>query len=412
MRILLLTQFFQPEPIFKGLPFARALQARGHEVEVLTGFPNYPGGRLYPGYKIRPVLRELIDGVPVTRVPLFPSHDRSAVRRMVTYLSFGASAVLGAARLRFRPEVVYVYNLVTLGCAAGVLRRRFGCPVVLDVQDLWPESVSTSGMMRNRMLKSVLQRWCRHEYRRPDRITVLSPGFKRHLEARGVPGERIEVVYNWCEEVPARLSASDRERVRAAAGMAGRFTVLFAGTMGKVQALDTVLRAAAALETAAPKVLLAFVGGGIEVDHLKALSAGRSNVRFIPKCSPTEAMGLIDAADAVLVHLKKDPLFAMTIPSKTQAYLYAGRPILMGVEGDAADLVRRAGAGRCFESENPESFAHEVLTMAHLSEAERATMGENGARFYAEHLAQACGVEHFEAVFARARSRGGIEMSS
>lgn len=406
MRILLLTQFFQPEPIFKGLPFARALQARGHEVEVLTGFPNYPGGHLYPGYRIRPVLREIIDGVPVTRVPLFPSHDRSAVRRMANYLSFGASAVLGAARLRFRPEVVYAYNLVTLGCAAGVLRRRFHCPVVLDVQDLWPESVSASGMMRNRMLKSVLERWCRHEYRRPDRITVLSPGFKRHLEARGVPGERIDVIYNWCEEVPAGLSATDRERVRDAAGMTGRFTVLFAGTMGKVQALDTVLWAAALLETTAPEVLYAFVGGGVEVDRLKALAAGRPNVRFLPKCSPTEAMGLIAAADAVLVHLKKDPLFAITIPSKTQAYLYAGRPILMGVEGDAADLVRRAGAGRCFEPENPESLASETLALARCGEAERIEMGANGARFYAENLAQVRGIKRFEGVFISACSTG------
>jgi hypothetical protein len=141
MKILLLTQWFQPEPFFKGLSFAKALKSRGHDVEVLTGFPNYPGGKLYPGYRVRLWQRESVDGIRVNRVALYPSHDRSGLKRMLNYLSFGLSAALIGPLLVQKPDVIYVYNLVTLGPAAYLLRFFYGCPVVYDVQDIWPDSV-------------------------------------------------------------------------------------------------------------------------------------------------------------------------------------------------------------------------------------------------------------------------------
>jgi len=399
MRILLLTQFFQPEPMFKGLPFAKALRDLGHEVEVVTGFPNYPGGKLYPGYRIRLWKREMIDSIPVTRLALFPSHDQSGLRRIANYLSFGASAALLAPILVRPPDVVYVYNLITLGLAWRMIRWRYKCPVVLDVQDLWPESVIKSGMLKSRWIGGVLKRWCRREYASPDRITVLSPGFKRHLISSGISESKIEVIYNWCEEVGTELSKEDAAQLRQELRFAGRFNVLFAGTMGKVQALDTVIAAAKILRQKAPEVLFTFMGGGVEMDRLKALSAGLPNVQFIPRRSFQEAMAVTKAADAVLVHLRKDPLFSITIPSKAQAYLYAGKPILMGVIGDAAALVRDAHAGVFFEPENPGSLTAAVLELFHMPMLERERMGANGKRYYEEHLSFAEGVRHFEAVF-------------
>ena len=147
MRILFLTQWFQPEPSIKGLPFAKALRDRGHEVEVLTGFPNYPGGKVYPGYRVRLWQSEIMEGIRVHRVALYPSHDKSALRRMGNYLSFAlTSATIGPFLVR-RPDVVYVYNLVTLGLTSRLLQLIYGCPVVYDIQDLWPDSVSGSGML-------------------------------------------------------------------------------------------------------------------------------------------------------------------------------------------------------------------------------------------------------------------------
>jgi glycosyltransferase involved in cell wall biosynthesis len=401
MRILLLTQFFQPEPIFKGLPLAKALRNLGHEVEVITGFPNYPGGKIYPGYRVRLWQRDAIDSIPVTRLALFPSHDQSGLRRAANYISFGASAALLAPMLSRPPDIIYVYNLITLGLASRLIRWRHRSPIVLDVQDLWPESVMKSGMLKSRWSRAALTRWCRREYSSPDRITVLSPGFKRHLVNGGIPEAKIEVIYNWCEEVGARLSRIEAERLRQRLGFVGRFNVLFAGTMGRVQALDTVLEAAKMVQQTASEVLFTLLGGGVEVERLKALSADLPNVQFLPRCSPQEAMAVTSVSDAVLVHLKNDPLFSITIPSKTQAYLYAGKPILMGVTGDAATLVSDAQAGVLFEPENANSLAGAVVGLSRLPAHERDHMGAQGKRFYEEHLSFAEGVRHFEAVFRK-----------
>jgi glycosyltransferase involved in cell wall biosynthesis len=398
MRILLLTQWFSPEPDLKGLAFARCLRDRGHDVEVLTGFPNYPGGRLYSGYRVRPFQREVMDGIRVNRVPLYPSHDRSGIRRIVNYLSFGATAAsLGPWVVR-RPDVVYVYNLVTLGWAARMLRWFRGAKTVLDVQDLWPESVMSSGMMRNRVLQKVLNRWCRREYLSPNRLVVLSPGFKAHLAQLGVPESKIEVIYNWCDETSIKLTQAS-DATRAELKFPGRFNIVFAGTMGVMQGLDVVLECAWRLAAEAPDVLFTLIGGGVESQRLRAASAGLPNVQVLPPRPQSEIGEVLAAADVLLVHLKDDPLFRITIPSKIQAYLYVGKPILCGLHGDAADLVRRAKAGACFEPGNAGSLADAVLKLRRLPAQDLAAIGDAGQQFYRDHLALERGVASFEKLF-------------
>jgi glycosyltransferase involved in cell wall biosynthesis len=201
MRILLITQFFQPEPQIKGLPFARELQRRGHDVEVLTGFPNYPGGRLYPGYRVRALQREVMDGVPVARVPLYPSHDLSRLGRVANYASFALSSALLGAALTRRPDVAYVYHPpATMGLAALAQRALRGVPVVYDVQDLWPDTLRATGMVSGSAVLGAVGAWCRLVYRAAARVVVLSPGFRERLVARGVPADKIDVIYNWADE--------------------------------------------------------------------------------------------------------------------------------------------------------------------------------------------------------------------
>ena len=397
MRILFLTQWFQPEPISKGLPFAQALAARGHNVEVLTGFPNYPGGKLYPGYRVRPWQREIMEGIPVNRVALYPSHDRSGLRRMANYLSFALSSFVLGPWLVSRPEVIYVYNLVTLGPTAFLLRRLFGAKVLLDVQDLWPESVINSGMLNNKMAHWILTAASVWAYRRADWITVQSPGFKRALGQRGVSPDKIEVIYNWCNEIEQRPAPRD-EALAQQLGLDDRFNVLFAGTMGVMQGLDTVLEAAQLCRERVPQAQFVLIGSGVERERLEAKAAamGLVNVRFLPR-QPPEAIGRFYAlADALLVHLKDDPLFQITIPSKTQAYLYMGKPIIMAVRGDAADLVRQAGAGLICPPQDPAALAETVARLAAMSAEERERLGRCGAQFYAQNLAMDGGVDRFE----------------
>lgn len=400
-RILLLTQWFDPEPAFKGLLFAKELVKRGFDVEVLTGFPNYPGGKLYPGYRLQFLMRENIDAVLVTRVPLYPSHDRSAWRRVINYVSFAASAIIYGGFFARRFDVIYAYHPpLTVGLAAsviGFLRRR---PMVYDVQDLWPDTLAATGMITSSRVLRVVDQFCRWVYARASHIAVLSPGFKARLIAKGVPSEKVSVIYNWADEGSLRsTSVATDESYRAIHG--AELIVLFAGNMGRAQGLESVLEAAMILQREAAPVRFHFIGGGLEVSRLKALTTamGLRNVEFFDPVPMAEIGQVIARSDVLLVHLRSDPLFEITIPSKTQAYLCAGKPILMAVRGDAANLVRDADAGVLAEPGDPESIAHAARRLVALSALRRQEIGENGSRFYREHLSISSGVDKFAALF-------------
>ena len=401
MRILMLTQWFDPEPTFKGLAFARELVRLGHTVEVLTGFPNYPGGKLYKGYRIKLFQRETIDGISVIRVPLYPSHDGSAIKRIANYLSFAFSAALLGALLVKSADVMYVYHPpATVGFAASSISFFRRIPFVYDIQDLWPDTLAATGMLNNRNILKCVDLCCRLTYRVADHIVVLSPGFKRKLQERGVPGWKISVIYNWCDEgqitVMERSAAVEREPE-----MSGRFNVVFAGTMGKAQALDSVLEVAELLANRQPQVQFVFIGGGIEVEHLKQIKTDKKlvNVLFLPRRPFSEIGSALSMADLLLVHLKDDPLFEITLPSKTQAYMAAGRPILMALRGDAADLVEKAGAGVVCIPEDADSIAAAVEKLVAMTEKERAEMGRRGAKYYQQELSLSVGARRFEELF-------------
>ena len=405
MRVWMVTQWFDPEPTFKGQLFAQELQRRGHEVEVITGFPNYPGGRVYDGYRIRPYQREVVDGIVVHRVPLYPSHDSSALKRVLNYASFASTAALKMLTGR-RPDVVYIYHPPgTVALPAAVARLVRGVPFVYDVQDLWPDTLAATGMLPQGRLLDVVGRVMDATYALAQHVVVLSPGFRERLLGRGLRADKVSVIENWCDE--AQIELPERGGARAALGLGDDFTVVFAGTMGPAQGLDTVLDAAALLADD-PGVRFVLIGTGIDVDRLRARAEaeGLGNVAFLPRRPIHEIGEVLAAADALLVHLRDDPLFEITIPSKTQAYLHAGRPVLMGVRGDAADIVTRAGAGLVFTPEDPAALADAVRRMRDLPVEEREEMGRRGARHYDAELSLRVGVDRFVDVLeTAARSR-------
>ncbi len=399
IKVVLLTQWFDPEPTFKGLVFARELVRKGFEVEVITGFPNYPGGEVYSGYRIRMIQREVIDGVQITRLPLYPSHDGSAIKRIANYASFAASSLIYGLFMLKRPDVIYAYHPpLTVGVTASLLRLVRRIPIVYDIQDMWPDTLRATGMLGNERALAVVSRVCEWVYRRVDRIVVLSPGFKRLLIERGVSEAKVGVIYNWCDEASLQGAAQV-----CPAGFPGndKVRIVFAGNMGKAQALGTVMEAAELLAKLRPEVCFVLVGSGVELESLKqrVATAGLGNVVFIPRVPMSEVGAILGAADALLVHLKDDPLFAITIPSKTQAYMAIGKPLIMAVRGDAAELVERAGCGVTAMPESAQSLAEAVIRLAELSAGERAVMGECSRRFYEAELSLAVGVEHFASLF-------------
>ncbi len=414
MRVTFLSQWFDPEPgAIRGLPLARELVQRGLDVNVVTGFPNYPGGHLYPGYRMRPWQREVMSGVPVLRVPLVPSHDRNPFARVANYASFAASAGVLGPLLTRAADVLYVYHPPpTIGAAAAVFRRVHRVPVVYHIADMWPESVIESGMLGNGPAKELagelLGAYCKWVYSEAEAITVLSPGFKRLLAERGVPESKIHIVYNWADDDAFRPLPRDEELAREL-GMAEKFNVVYAGNFGAFQGLETLLRAAARV-THLADIQLVMVGTGVEEGRLKGLASELRlpNVRFIGR-RPMSDMPRINAlADVLLTHLRDLPFFEATVPSKTQVSLASGRPVIMAVRGDAADVIRRSGAGPVVPPEDDEALARAMADLHAMRHADREALGARGREYYLREMCLAVGATAMSDLFRDVAARKAV----
>jgi colanic acid biosynthesis glycosyl transferase WcaI len=396
-RIILLTQWFDPEPNPRGMVFATELVKRGYEVEVITGFPNYPGGKVYPGYKMKMLQREEIDGVEITRLPAYTSHDESAWKRILSFVSFAISVTIYGVLFAQEADVMYVYH--PPGVAAAVIRffRRFY--TVYDVQDMWPDNLRATGMINNDRIINFVGNVCKWVYQQVDRITVLSPGFKKILVDRGVPADKIDVIYNWCDEDALNSPVGNG----AANFPVDKFTILFAGTMGKAQALESIIEAAEIVQVQQPQVNFVFLGAGVRVEKLKDMVQQKqlTNVTFLPKVSILEVGSVLEKADALLVHLKDDLLFQYYLPSKVQAYLAMGKPIVMGVLGDAADVIEKGRCGVLAHPENARSIADAAISLATLPPDELRSMGRRGKDFYDREMSVKIGVTKFCDIFER-----------
>jgi glycosyltransferase involved in cell wall biosynthesis len=400
MRILLLSQYYTPEPDIKVHLLARSLVARGHQVTTITGFPNYPHGQIYPGYHQRLWQREIKDGVQVIRLPLYPDHSRSVIRRTLNYLSFAASASILGPILCGPADVMWVYHPpLTIGFPAwliGLLRR---IPFIYEVQDMWPETLTATGMLLSPRVVGIVGALARTLYSRAAAITVISTGFQHNLIDKGVPAEKIHVIPNWADE-ELYQPTSPAESLAVEYGMAGRFNIVYGGNLGAAQAMENVLAAAALLRDL-PQIQFVLIGDGLDEPALRRQAAEQQldNVRFIGR-QPAERMPHFFAlADLLLVHLKRDPLFEITIPSKTLAYLACGRPIVAAVAGDAADVVRDAGAGMVCPPEDPVALARAVRALVALPPAERERMGQAGRQAFLAHFTRAVLVDRYEEIF-------------
>lgn len=407
MRILILAQWFYPEPIYKGLSFAKELKRRGHDVYVITGFPNYPSGKIYSGYKVSLYKKETIDGIKVIRVPLFLSHDRNAIKRILNYVSFAFSAAFLGFFLLPKIDVGYVYHVpAPIGFTVWFLRLFRRIPFVYDIQDIWPDSVMQSGMLNAPFIEKILMSLCMLVYKKASHIVVLSKGFKEVLEKRGIDSKYITVIPNWCDEDNIKSLPYNIETAKSF-GLHGKFNVMFAGNMGCAQGLD-VIHSAATLLADYADVQFVLIGDGVEAPRIKeAISnSNLKNILFIPRQPVGKIAEFLNIADVLLVHLVDDPLFRITIPSKIPAYLRVGKPILMGVKGEAAEIVNKTASGLCFNPEDPVSLSNAVIAMHKMSNESRNNMSNNGMLAYEREMSLNGGVSKTEMILEEcARNR-------
>ena len=405
MRIGILTQHYPPEPFPRPADLAGWLVGRGHQVVVITGFPHYPGRTLYPGTKLRVLSREVVDGVTVLRLPLYPDHSRSVIQRGLNYASFSMSTAILGSLFSGPLDALYVeHPSTTFGLAASFLSRVRRAPFLYAVDDLWPESVEASGMLTHRALLNGIDRLERMVYRRAGAIAVISEGNRACLIARGVPPAKVHFVPHYANEDIFEPVAPD-PGLRARLDIIGRFTVVFAGHVGMAQALDVVLEAAAELAEVRD-VLFLIVGDGPDAPRLRDAAQARAldNVRFLGRRPASEMPRLFALADALLVHLKDAPVFRRTVPSKTVAYMACGRPIIMAMEGDTAELIRSTGAGVICPPDDHKALAEAVREVRAMTPETRAAMGEAGRQAFLRSHTRSAVFGQYEALLAGLRS--------
>jgi len=388
LKILVVSQYFWPEH-FRINDLVIGLQERGHDVTVLAGTPNYPEGRYFVGYGLFRNARSNYHGAKVWRVPIIPRRRGTKLQLVANYLSFALSAsLLGPILCREKYDVIFTFQLspVTVGIPAIVLRWLKQAPMILWVQDLWPDSLTATGAIKSSILIHLVGSCVRTIYKRSNLILIQSQAFFQSVQAYGADPTRIQYFPNTAEAFyrPVAIGCDAPERGEMPAG----FCIMFAGNIGIAQDFGTILRAAERLRDY-PDIKWVVAGDGSQrgwvEEQIKKLGL-QERVYLIGRHAPDEMPRYFALADALLVTLKRDPIFEVTIPSKVQSYLACGRPVLAALDGEGARILQEAKAGFTVPAEAFDALADAVLQLYRLSAEGRAQLGMNARSYFLQHF--------------------------
>jgi colanic acid biosynthesis glycosyl transferase WcaI len=391
VRLLIVSQYFHPEN-FGINDIAYDLRKSGHEVTVLTGMPNYPSGRIALGYRWPPVRREVVRGVDVVRVPLIPRGNGSFWRLALNYLSFAFTAsILAPFLLRGPVDAIFVYQVspLTVGLPALLVGWFKRAPIVFWVQDIWPETLVAVNSIKSVAILGIIRRLAAFTYRRCSMILIQSRAFEGQIRALGVPDADIRYFPNTVADHYHQASAAQEFADREL--LPDGFNVLFAGNMGASQDFDTILDAAALLRDSRA-IHWVIVGDGRMAPWVAAQIAQRKlgdNVHLLGP-QPCERMPqLFAGADGLLVTLRPSCISGLTVPSKLQSYLACGRPIIGGIDGEAARIITESQAGVICSPGKPQELADAVLRLYRMTPGQREAMGSLGRRYFQQHFGRA-----------------------
>ena len=379
MRLLVVSQYFWPEN-FRVNDLVAELVRRGHQVTVLTGLPNYPEGKVFQQYRDDPGRYAHYEGADVVRVPMTP-RGQGGLRLMLNYLSFALSAsAIGLWKLRGRQfDAIFTCQLspVTVGIPAVILRAVKRAPMAFWILDLWPDTLQAVGVVRSPFLLRVVGRLVAFIYRRCDLILAQSRSFIPRIRQYAGEQRRVEYFPSWAEAVFDGQAANPAPEVPVKLGC---FNVMFAGNIGDAQDFPSILSAAEHLKSRA-NIRWLIVGDGRVAAWVRAEIERRGlqdHVLMLGRYPVERMPSFFKHADALLVTLKAEPIFAMTIPGKLQSYLAAGIPVVAMLNGEGADVVKHSGAGLTCAASDHAGLAAAVLKLSQMTEAERCTMGGNG----------------------------------
>lgn len=403
MRVLVVSQYFWPEN-FGINALVQALHERGVDVTVLTGKPNYPDGRIFDGFRAWGTASDRYGEIDVIRLPLFPRGKNSSWRLALNYLSFIVAGLLLAPWLLRRRtfDMVFVYAPSPLlqAIPAVLISKLRRVPLAVWVQDLWPESLSATGFVRNRAVLAMVKTAVRFIYRACDAILIQSEAFREPVAQLSDRADKIIYYPNSVQPQTASTTTSDRA-LTLVNDLQRDFCVVFAGNLGAAQSLETIVDAAQQL-LEQEDIRIVLVGSGSRDAWLAAEIAerGLTNLVLVGRLPPQDMPAIFKAASALLVTLKDEPIFSYTIPSKLQAYLASGRPIIAAINGEGARIVREAGAGFALPAGDSVALAKVIRSLHEMDSQTRAMLGARGIDYFRRNFDQeklaADLIQHFE----------------
>jgi colanic acid biosynthesis glycosyl transferase WcaI len=398
MRLLIVSQYFWPET-FRINDLARELIARGHEVTILTGLPNYPDGKIFSQYRKNPLDHGNFEGAPVLRVPVVP-RGANSLQLAINYLSFAVSGCLfGRSKLRGRTfDAIFVFQTspITSALPALWIGRKRRIPVLMWVLDLWPETLSAVGVVKSPRWLRLVERLVRFIYRRCELILVQSRAFVESVDRYAGGRKKIRYFPGWAENVFE--DATYAGKVPELAPYADKFKILFAGNIGHAQDFPAIVAAADLLRDVADLVWIV-AGDGRAASEAKSEVArlGLENKVIFLGRFPLERMpSFFDEADALLVSLRDEPVWGMTIPGKVQSYLASSKPLLGMLNGEGARVIDDAGAGLVGPAGNAEALAANVSKLITMAPDTRLAMGKAGRDYCAREFNRELLVDRLE----------------
>jgi glycosyltransferase involved in cell wall biosynthesis len=408
LKILILSQYFWPEN-FRINEVASALKELGHDTEVLTSKPNYPEGKIFFGYRAWGFHKEFWKGVAIYRLPILARGNKSAVNLALNYLSFILSCFFFAPLIlrRKKYDVIFVYGVSPIFQAipASFLGWLKGVPVILWVQDLWPESAKATGYIKSSWILEALEKLVRFSYSHTNLILVQSRAFIGPV-SKLAPNVPVSYYPNSVDKdfySPKKLTTLYIKSIKSG------FIVLFAGNVGEAQSMGTIVEAAERLMPY-KKIKIIIIGGGSKIDWVRKEIEKKSltNV-FLEGRYPVEEMpALMRQASVLLVSLTNWPIFSLTVPNKIQAYLAVGRPIIASLNGEGSRIIREAKAGISVAAEDSIALADAILRMYKMNDDERLHLGENGRAYFKANFDEDTLIndliEHFKTVLKKKKN--------
>ena len=398
MNILVVSQYFYPEN-FKINDLIFSLKKRGHQITVITGKPNYSKAHFFEGYGWKSDDFETINDIPVYRANLFSRRNGGAFRLFLNYISFAFSAPLKLRKIKGSFDAIFVYQTspVTVGIPAIFAKKFFKAPIYFWVQDLWPESLAAAGGIKNKFILGFFNSLTKWIYNHSKKVLIQSNGFREYILNQGIPNDKIIFYPNPTEDFykPLKEVKEYQEFFQSEF-----YNIIFAGNIGEAQSFKTIIEAINEIKELPLKIIV--LGDGRYKESALSLIKDKgleSHFNFLGSFPPTEMPKFFSHADALLVSLKKDKIFSLTIPAKIQSYLACGKPIIASIDGEGAKIVNDANCGRTSPAEDSFKLSEGIKELMALDKSKRFEMANNGRAYYEKEFNRHYLLERLEVIF-------------